>query len=767
VAAVLAAFLPMIVKGTQSQVTTFDDSSASRLVLSAPDYRLAFNKVNGALLAIEDARSGAEISQGSSGGCLWGSVFNGGPGYVGGCSYRRGSANDFSYSWDTGSSTLTLRYSGDARATLHIGATVTITSGSSPFFDMRVTLDNHAGSVLRNALFPSNLLFRTTAVQAGYLPYYLPGVRVRPSFFSGDHSDVPTYPGGNALADFMALDVAGTHFALYSVNRAPNPVQPVALGFIHNALNSGCLGQSFCAEHSFQTWVPNGATWTSPTVRVVIGQSASSAILSYRRDNGIDSYPSVAAKLGSHFQAYSRSPLIKADVAAVGKPFRGWISALSGLPTPSLLHPVGYMVGGHDHSYPDFLPTDPTWGSTKDFAAMIRAAEARHVSVMPYTNPTWWTDDSKTVNHLSAPLTAQAISVHDANGSAVHETYGPNGGYDASPYVPYVQERIAQDMKEWQTVVPVDCIFEDQVGARPWMLDLNPNSPTPLAYSQGWLEHTERYTQQCLMTENGWDRLAATEVGFHGTLLTWERVSNDPDQFFGVGEWEAYPLALWLLHDKVLLYQHNLALETMSTKPGVLTWNMAFGVMLSYNWQGSSKNWQGNPGLDLITWLQRDVAALYAGQPLDAYSTVAPQVTLTTFPTVRITANWNARSAYSAHGDSIAPGGFLAQSTDGSVLAGAFAGRFNGHSLSHGTHYLMVERTGSDVVVRQPRGSNTTVSISMPGRGATRRVRVIAFDQQDHSLGVVPSAVRTGNIQFQYRQRIGHCPVAYYRVSHR
>jgi hypothetical protein len=357
------------------------------------------------------------------------------------------------------------------------------------------------------------------------------------------------------------------------------------------------------------------------------------------------------------------------------------------------------------------------------------------------------------------------ISVIDGTGTPIQEAYGPNTGYDASPYVPFVQHRLAQDMKEWRTVVPADCIFEDQIGARPWMPDFNPSSPTPLAYSQGWLDHTERYRQQCLMTENGWDRLAATEVGFNGSLLTWERAAHDPDQFFGAGAWEPYPLALWLLHDKVLLYQHDLSLDTMSNKPGVLVWNMAFGFMLSYDWEGSGKSWQAIPWLDLIGWLQRDVASLYAGQALRGYTTIAPHVTRTVFPAVTILANWSTSHAYASAGNSIAPHGFLAQSTNDTVLAGSFTGRFNSAALSAGIHYLIVSRTKSGIVVRQLVGSDTPVRVTLAGHPAGRQMRVTACDAQNHPISTAHSWVAGGAVHFEYHQTIGRHRVAYYRVA--
>jgi hypothetical protein len=203
----------------------------------------------------------------------------------------------------------------------------------------------------------------------------------------------------------------------------------------------------------------------------------------------------------------------------------------------------------------------------------------------------------------------------------------------------------------------------------------------------------------------------------------------------------------------------------MSNKPGVLTWNMAFGFMLSYDWEGSGRNWQANRWLDLIGWLQRDVAAGFAGQPLKGYIGIAPRVTRTVFPSVTITANWSSRHAYTAREYGIAPQGFLAESRDGAVVAGSFAGRFNGLPLSRGTHYLILTRVSSGLVVRQPIGSDTPVRVVLPGRLVKRQLRVIACDAQDRPVGRARAAVRTGTVRFEYHQTIGRYHVAYYRVT--
>src|SRR3712207_6908139 len=40
----------------------------------------------------------------------------------------------------------------------------------------------------------------------------------------------------------------------------------------------------------------------------------------------------------------------------------------------------------------------------------------------------------------------------------------------------------------FRTDVPADCLFFDQLGARPWQRDLSSSAPSPEAYYDGWLD---------------------------------------------------------------------------------------------------------------------------------------------------------------------------------------------------------------------------------------------------------------------------------------
>jgi hypothetical protein len=265
----------------------------------------------------------------------------------------------------------------------------------------------------------------------------------------------------------------------------------------------------------------------------------------------------------------------------------------------------------------------------------------------------------------------------------------------------------------------------------------------------------------------GWDRLTETVVAFHGSILTWERTSGYASRNWGHGNWEPYPLALWLFHDKVLLYQHNLDGTTMARDSTVLTWDLAFGMMLSYVWETFTTDTLEDPWLDLVDLLQREVAARYAGKPLIDYEHLLPHVTLTRFDGLSVTANWHSYLPYRVDGYDIVAGGFLARTDDGSLLAGAFPGTgfFNGQPLSPGDHYIVVQRSDEEVAVSQPVGEDTRLYLDVPKEWGD--IEVVALDAQGVYLGGVEywHWPAEGQMSFLYRQELNGLKVSHYRVS--
>jgi len=690
-----------------------------QLRITTSAYQLVLDRKNGAILSLVDRAAKKQLVVGQ-GGCMWGARAEGGTEYIGGCSFSPKGSRRFSYRWDPRSARLTLKYTRSS-----VTATAVV-SASTNYFDVVVTVTNPLHKVLTSMLVPDDLAGKSADVTAGYSPTFLPGIRIPPSFFKTTKINIYNYPGRYIWADYLAFDEGTGHLALYSVNPDPSPIRPVEMGFVRTQPGSFCGDSHFCITHYFDTQISDGATWTSPLVRIRIGETVDKTLRDYRTDNGIDDWPSVADKLGAKAQQYERSPLVKADLRKNLPPFAQWGSQLHRLPSPVLLHPVRYQPGSFDEFAPDFLPPDPSVGTMADLRTMITHAHEHGDLVMPYLNLSWWNPSSPTVHRLLADGGPAQFAALKKDGTPQTVTYPPFSGYVVSAYTNAAQDRIHDLMDQWQQQAPTDCYFIDQLGARPWLRDYNPAAPDSLSYYDGWLKLMAPYASRCLMVEDGWDRLAKIFAGFHGGLLDVQRETAEADKVFGPGNWEPYPMAEYIFHDKVLMYQHDLAEQTMTTDPYTLTFNLAYGFMLSYTWDGTTDSLE-SPWLDVVGSFQHALGALYAGQPLQDFRSVGANQTVTEFPNLTVTADWNGSSP-----------GFLAQAKDDSVTAGSVTGTFDGSALSPGTHDLIVTRTNGEVTVHQPLGADTPLSVRVPASwaaGSAVHATWLGADGLTHTVG--------------------------------
>jgi hypothetical protein len=742
----------------------FNDSAADVMVLgNNAYYEIGLRKTNGAIAYIKDKSTGQNVTLGSRYECLWGTVFlKGTPDYVGGCSYNAAWANNFSYTWDASKQTLIFDYTPDPAASQRVTAKVYVMASEDPAFDLLLKVQNNWGYVLDDVLFPSDTVFVESEIQEALLPI-LPGVVLEPAFFTQNLSYTAKYPGYPGLfADYVSLSSTKGQIAIYTMN-PKDPIQPCVIGFVHD---DEYVSDSTFYYHSFGARIKNNETWTSPYIRVRIGQSPLETLMAYRVDNGLDKFPSLQEKLGARYAQIVQSPLFKADTAQLNIPFSQYPALLAQVPSPGILHPVAFQPGGHDQNYPDFLPPAPAWGTTANFASMFQQAQALGLLVMPYTNPTWWDDESPTLQNLPPPLTIADVAALDDQGVPIYENYGPNGGYVISPYVPFVQQRLDQLVNQMTVEIPSDMLFEDQIGARPWLFDHNASSLPPTAYINGWLEHTRTYSNILLMTELGFDRLAETEAGFHGSVLLPERSGNTSD-WWGTGTWHPYPLAPILTRDKVLFYQHDLAPETFTFDKATLAWNMAFGYMLSYDLvQSSYGGGVNSPWLGLAAAFQKYVLSLYASERITNYTSLPGNGTQTSFESFTTITNWDISNSYATGEYVLPPQGAMTKKNDGSVVAGIFTS-YNNLPLSGGDHYLIEERKPSEIIVRQPMGTNTDLTIRLlPGWGTTTRVEAWAFAKNGQYIRKVPFTVSINGATFTYQQQLASQPVSYYKIFH-
>ena len=186
----------------------------------------------------------------------------------------------------------------------------------------------------------------------------------------------------------------------------------------------------------------------------------------------------------------------------------------------------------------------------------------------------------------------------------------------------------------------------------------------------------------------------------------------------------------------------------------------AFGLVGSYSWDALAPG--RNPWLDLVALLQRDVGPHYAGVALSQYRDLAPGVAESTFGDLDVIGNLGAAQPYVADGYGVAPHGFLARTSDGSLVAADVEGSFDGVVLTAGTHDIVVERTANAVTVRQPVGADTDVGVVPP---AGMAARVTAVDDQGRPLGVVGSSIANGHVVFRYASTLNGAHVDAYRVG--
>ncbi|MBI3486523.1 hypothetical protein HY025_06350 [Candidatus Daviesbacteria bacterium] len=741
-----------------SETTPYFDDSTNQIKLGNSYYEITLSKTNGSIISLTDKARNSLLNQGSDNGCLWKAVFtNANISSIDGCSYT----NNFSYSWDSSKSSLILKYTQPSH---QVDTQIILTASSKSYFDLNINLQNNSGGNLTEVLLPNSLSFSDSEVSNGYGSFSLPGIRLEKSFFTGHHSFNSLYPGLKGFGNFLAVNIGNSSLALYTIN--PNgPIQPVRMGFSDNSQKQK---DTFLIDYDFQTWIANKQTYTAPAVRIRIGQTIKENSLSYRTDNAIDNYQNISDKVGVKFPQLARSIFIKADKKM---PFSAWSSNFGLLPKPALLSPADYTSGGFDTHYPDFLPPDPSYGSSADFQAAINAAHSNNMLVMPYINPTRWTSNSQTLAHLSVA----DLAVLDQKGQPVYESYDkssslPQGktGFLVSPTLPLAKQILTQIMGQWHgqgpNAVTIDFLFEDQIGSRAFKKDFNPKAQGVMSYADGWLDHIKQYSSWGINEEQGYDKLAQNSFGFHGSALFF--YPNINDDFGGADNWNGYPLALWMMGDKVLFYQHNLSGRTMSDRKEILTWNLAFGTMLSYRWQMIDESLQSKLWVKFIADLQQLINSKAAGVRLTDFADLADYVTESKFPAVSIIANWDTKNSYlDQQGSSIAPSGFLASTNDASVQAGIFNGQFNQTKLSSGDHYLLIKRDQNSLIIEQALGLDTPLAINIPSDLVNSNPQVWALDSAGKEIKQISFQKQNNQILFTYSQKQNNQDVFGYEIS--
>jgi hypothetical protein len=206
-----------------------------------------------------------------------------------------------------------------------------------------------------------------------------------------------------------------------------------------------------------------------------------------------------------------------------------------------------------------------------------------------------------------------------------------------------------------------------------------------------------------------------------------------------------------------------LAPETMTHDKATLSWNLAFGYMLSYDL--TMGHFEAPAWREVVAVFQSHVASRYAGEKMIDYVTVEAGVTQSTFESVTVVTNWNEATSYTLGSHTIPPQGTLVTSKDGSLTAGIFT-TYNAASLSFGDHYLVVERSAQMDSIRiwQPLGDDTPLAIERPAAWRDSiGIHVYAVGQ-DTFIEVTKSVTKE-TITFDWNHFVAGVEILYYVLT--
>lgn len=472
-------------------------------------------------------------------------------------------------------------------------------------------------------------------------------------------------------------------------------IQPPDVSFIPRyselALKNKPDGRTGCYTHVFDAYADPDKPAALPVQQMVFGKPLKSVLAEYARANGFRR--SLVEKAGAELtEKLKRCILLKVTAHNLKKSAR--IAEL--LPHPVIFHSADYLFGGFDRQYPDHLPPRPFVGTPEDLTQLVKVCRAKGHLFMPYTNPTWWC-----VNPIAPTFKreGEAPLLRDLDGNLSPERYGSASqtqGYSICAWHPAVRRANTVIRKQFTEKYPVSVLFQDQIGARGHRWDTNPASPSPGAYLEGihrLAQVDSAYVP--LGTEDGIDRLINCETMFCGLSFPW--LPNHPrkprilyDDIWPRESWEFFPMALYLAHDKVLFYHHDLGGFVRDRLDLSITLVMGYG--LSW-WTHTDRPTQvESDWIDRLCRLQAAIGPECAGVALTGFEYLSPCVLRSRWEDLVITANLTTDPWRLDDTRTIAPEGFAAQSPT------LEAGIFSRHPAKTGTDevlWLIRTRSGT------------------------------------------------------------------------
>ena len=750
--------------------------SGSKLTLGNRYYEVDFDRRNGAITRIFDKRGGGVVSEGNADGSLWALATGAWPvSWHDGWPWqyfhaRQQSITRFDWSWDDSQDTLSFDYEANlhyepslpsGRLLLHVDIAI----ADAPYLDLTARIDNQSNERIDWLDFPDRLAFRSNSVEQAMLPYF-GGVLVGgASFQKGDAYFAERYPHVAAMGDLVHVETKGGAITIYALHGESEYWKSV-LGFGHN--KSGQPPTSYW-RHAFALALRPNANAQLPTMRLRLGSTPVQAAAHYRTDNDIDQYPDLKAKVGDYYEAARRSPTITTYASG-----REWPSIYSYVDSPALLHPVVPQKegGNYANSNPDWWPPVEAHGGEQAYLSAFAEAQRDGKLVMPFTSLNAVNEQSDTARDLEAQgLTVFDISARSpsdamlrfefsyptAEGDVVPWENDPVAIVRPSPSSTRYLARLDKIMADLEAA-DSDFVFED--GFDNWYYDEHPDANSPLRYAHSWLAHAEKYTGRNLTGEGMSDRMVEHMVGGYYNIMWTEDLNGIP---WSTGDWSYFPAAAVMFRDRALLWTHNFANfsdwrwsngQNTWSSIDLFRWHLAVGQLFAI---GMPANLYADPWLPVVTAFSHHVMGPFADEILIDFQGDTKSVSTSVFETTTVVANWTERP-YSIGDHVLVPGGVVVQSHDGALTGGAFQS-YNSKRLSTGEHYLIEQRKSNGVILRQPMGPDTFITVpALESFGTT--VQVTAFNRQHESISSDLVELRDGNVRINY-QRLAAPAVEY------
>ncbi len=745
-----------------AQDVTFDDSSNDELVVKTAKYEVVLSKQHGAIQEIRHRSSSRVISLGNHSEHLWSATTPGREDdFVGSFDYGLGDGNTFSYEWKASNSTLTLHYKPGSNQPQALEVTAKIDFSKSKHIDFSLKITNGRPETLTHLSFPNDLLVSRGNIRRGLLPI-IPGLVFEKGFFDERRSHQTQYPGWLGMfIPYVSMDLGHTFLTLYPIQKADKKVLPIDMGVNYS---DDFVDNAYTLPFIMNTWISEGHSWSTPVIRLTLGQDFQATVSNFRKDNKWDQYPDVREKLGDDFDFVAGSMFYKFAFNALrtdfgAESFNEVDQLLATMaPAPGILHLVAYH-GPFDHNFPDFFPPDPDYGTLEEYQAFHDRVHEAGYKVMPYINPTWWDLNSPTLQNLSGH-SVDDLAVINEDQTPRYETYGETTGIVVSPNHTFVKERLATLMKNITETIPSDFIYEDQIGARPQPRDYNSTLRSPVSYLDTWIEHTRTYQDKNLGTEMGFDLLLETQSFFFGSTLL-HRYFSDLDGQFGAGNYSDFPLTSLIAKDKAFFYPTNLGIQSSFQNAFNATYQLAMGLQL-YN--------RLNDHVDFPGWIQasnlfqHNFVSGHAGTNMLSYETIEKDVTRSQFVNGEVVANWGNR-AYEIEGHTLVPQGFFAQWDDGHWSGGTFS-HYNGEALSFGDHILLERRNANSdtATLWHPVGGSTDLAVAKTKK-SDPEFQYVVFAQTEDGPVRVPFTETEELITFEARAVVNGSPVKFWTLT--